>query len=440
MEWQPHTELLPLTVKVPMQLPRAIDNHFDPFVQALPDDFQQQAYQLGAFSRVRKIDSPLQLLHLIMLYCGLDFSLRTCAATFAQTHHSLSDEAVKKRLQRCVPWLKSLLAGVLGLDRVRHDGSLRLIVVDGSTVQERGATTTTYRLHLAIDLIDLALTQAVVTTNLVGEKLQHYTVQEGDVIIADRGYSRATTLLPVIEQGADVIVRYNPQNMVLYHHDNRMLKVDWQHTLKASPSLPHVIPVYLSQGNKRVSAYVHAIPLPAEQADRARRQARQIARKNGHTTQALTLYLRGWLLIFSSVPADVIDTETIQTLYRARWQVELCIKRMKSLLKIDQLRAKKNSALAELYLYGKLLYAAVVERRSSERFVSKSGLGLSQARVLTPWRMLQQASIEVQSMLLMLFPPKPSLLDACLHSFRERPRKRKLQTLPDAIYLLMQQA
>jgi hypothetical protein len=33
---------------------------------------------------------------------------------------------------------------------------------------------------------------------------------------------------------------------------------------------------------------------------------------------------------------------------------------MKSLLDLDQLRAKKGNALAELYLYGKLLYAAVV--------------------------------------------------------------------------------
>jgi hypothetical protein len=420
-----------------MQLPHSLDSDFDPFIQALPDDFQEQAYQLGAFSRARKIDSPLQLLHLIMLYCGLDFSLRTCAATFAQTHQQLSDEAVKKRLQRCVPWLKSLLADVLGLHRIRHDGSFRLIVVDGSTVQERGAITTSYRLHLAIDLIDLALTQAVVTTNHEGEKLQHYTIQEGDVIIADRGYSRATTLLPVIDQGADVIVRYNPQNMALYHQDDRMLKVDWQQTLNASPSLPHVIPVYLSQGNKRVRACVHAFPLPAAQADHARRQARQIARKNGHTTQALTLYLRGWLLILSSVPAEVIDSQTIQSLYRARWQIELCIKRMKSLLKIDQLRAKKNSALAELYLYGKLLYVAVVERRSSCRFAGHVGLGLSQARVLTPWRMLQQASIEVQSALLMLFPPKQDQLDIYLHSLRERPRKRRLQTLPDDIYLLV---
>lgn len=421
-----------------MPLPPHINTRFDPFVQALPQDFQQQAYQLGAFSRARKLSSPLQLLHLIMLYCGLDFSLRTCAATFAQSQQQLSDEAVKKRLQRCVPWLKYLLTHVLGLHRIRHDGSLRFIVVDGSTIQERGATTSSYRLHLAIDLLDLALTQAVVTTNQVGEKLQHYTIQEGDVLIADRGYSRTTTLLPVIDQGADVIVRYNPQNMVLYHHDERMLKVDWQRTLDTLTPISQVIPVYLSHASLRISGYVHAIPVPIEKADQARRRAKKIACKNGRTTKPLTLFLSGWLLIFTSIPPDVIDTQAIQALYRARWQVELSIKRMKSLLNIDQLRAKKNSALAEVYLYGKLLYAAVLERRLNQHFVGDKGLGLSQTRMLTPWRVLQQVSCEMQSALLMLFPSNPAQSEAYWRSIKERPRRRKLQTLPDDIYQLVQ--
>jgi IS4 transposase len=42
-------------------------------------------------------------------------------------------------------------------------------------------------------------------------------------------------------------------------------------------------------------------------------------------------------------------------LYRVRWPVELVIKRLKSILHIDQLRARKDSLLADLYLHGKWL-------------------------------------------------------------------------------------
>ena len=64
--------------------------------------------------------------------------------------------------------MKSLLSGVFGLDKVVNSGSLRFIVIDGSTVQEPGATGTTYRLHIAIDLINLSLRQVEVTTDKVG--------------------------------------------------------------------------------------------------------------------------------------------------------------------------------------------------------------------------------------------------------------------------------
>ncbi len=43
---------------------------------------------------------------------------------------------------------------------------------------------------------------------------------------------------------------------------------------------------------------------------------------------------------------------TVAALYRVRWQVEPVIKRMKSVLDIDKLRARENSILAELYLPG----------------------------------------------------------------------------------------
>ena len=59
-------------------------------------------------------------------------------------------------------------------------------------------------------------------------------------------------------------------------------------------------------------------------------------------------------------------------LYRVRWQVELVIKRLKSILNINQLRARKDGLLADLYLNGKLLYAWVLEKRTRQRRGEKS--------------------------------------------------------------------
>lgn len=65
-------------------------------MQALPADFEQHAFETGAFSRARKIKNPTQLMQLIMLYCGQDLSLRSCAGQFTHAHGALSDMGVKK--------------------------------------------------------------------------------------------------------------------------------------------------------------------------------------------------------------------------------------------------------------------------------------------------------------------------------------------------------
>ena len=86
-----------------MQLPPSLGKRFEQFVQALPEDYQQQAYDFKAFERARKIKSPLQLLQLVMLYCGLDLSLRSCAGEVAHLQGYLSDTAVKKDCRPVFP-------------------------------------------------------------------------------------------------------------------------------------------------------------------------------------------------------------------------------------------------------------------------------------------------------------------------------------------------
>ena len=74
-------------------------------------------------------------------------------------------------------------------------GQFRLIVIDGSTAQGPGANQTWYRLHLALDLVKLNFVHAAVTDKYEGEHLDHYPLQEGDVVVVDRGYNQPATLV-----------------------------------------------------------------------------------------------------------------------------------------------------------------------------------------------------------------------------------------------------
>ena len=79
-----------------MPQPPSLDSRFETFVQALPADYVAQAYEFKAFERARKIKSPEQLLQLVMLYCGLDLSLRSCAGELSHQQGYISDTGVKK--------------------------------------------------------------------------------------------------------------------------------------------------------------------------------------------------------------------------------------------------------------------------------------------------------------------------------------------------------
>lgn len=424
-----------------MKLPPVLDIRFAEFLQVIPEDFQDTAREFRAFVRPRKVKSPLQLLELVMLYCGLDLSLRGCAGEVAQAQGYLTDTAVQKRLAACVPWVKALLSEMFGLRDVVNSGSLRFIVIDGSTVQAPGATGTSYRLHIAIDLINLTIRQIEVSTDKVGEHLDHYQLDCGDVVLIDRGYNQPKTLIPFLDRGGDVILRYNAHSMNLYEEkavddEMEMIKIDWEAHLKKMGKQPGCVPAYLCHKGKRIRVYLHAVPLPPEKAAEARRQARKRSKKKGGAAEK-TLYLSEWVLVLSSVIPEVLTTETVGALYRVRWQVELVIKRLKSLLDVDELRSRKGSKLSDLYLHGKLLYAVAVEKVAQKRYPA-ARRKMDGTRKLTDWRLWQTVADSVKAGIKSCFPPKACYTADYLRSIAERPRKRKLQTMPEKVMELIE--
>lgn len=89
------------------------DTMFGNIVQELPMEVAAMAREFRAFARSRAVRSPEQLLRAVLLYCGLDYTLREVAANFTQVGRRLSDEAVRGRLSACEPWLEAMLQQML---------------------------------------------------------------------------------------------------------------------------------------------------------------------------------------------------------------------------------------------------------------------------------------------------------------------------------------
>ncbi|MCP4936006.1 MAG: transposase, partial [bacterium] len=365
----------------------------------------------------------------------IDQALRDTAGTFALLEERITDTAIHKRLKACLPWVKALLRKMMGQEiEGLEAGRLRFIVVDGSTVQGPGAKETWYRLHIAIDLVNLHLVHVEVTDKYEGEHLDHYPLQDGDVVIIDRGYNQPKTLIAQASKGVSLVLRYNAHGMNLYRESGE--KINWAEELKNCHEKTHCIKVQVRHKGEYIEGYVHACRLPPEQAAQARRRVRANAKKKGHTVRQSTLLLAEWVLVFTTLPPSLLSSDTIAQLYRVRWQVELVIKRMKSLLDIDRLRAREGGELAELYLHGKLLYIWVVEKRARRR-CGQDWNRLDQARSATWWRPWKRIKQEIDTMINAVSTWDLSRWDVCIEVMQERPRKRPLQILPDRVVALI---
>jgi hypothetical protein len=71
----------------------------------------------------------------------------------------------------------------------------------------------------------------IVTDKHTGESLKHYSFNQGDVAIVDRGLCHVNAIIEL--QHADVIVRYSQSSMPLYHDD--ITDFDLIHWLKPNP-------------------------------------------------------------------------------------------------------------------------------------------------------------------------------------------------------------
>jgi len=358
--------------------------------------------------------------------------LREVAGTCTALYEAITDQAVAERVRACGPWVQAILRRML--PPAQGDtlpAGRRLVVIDASSIQAPGATGTDHRLHIALDLLSLQFLEVLVSDVHTGETLKHFSLGPGDVALADRGSAQCQGMSAVVAQGADLIVRLNPFSVVVGDAAGTLLdlvvilKRQHMETLRTL-----AVTLRSAGGQHAVPGWVHAYRLNAEQATRARQKCRQGHKKG--TPSAASLFLAGWVLVFTTLAPAVLTAQTIMALYRCRWQVEIAIKRWKSVLDVDALRAKARSPLAEVWLHGKLLYALMLERRTRRQLGNSWGR-LDHERVGTWWRVWGMLKDAVAPMITGALFWKEDAWAACLKVLAQRPRRRTFQQLPAAV-------
>jgi hypothetical protein len=366
-------------------------NRWEDVLALLPSELEALARSCGAFLRRRRVCGVSDLIWLVLQYAVSDMVLIELAVWYSIViKQDISDVAVLKRLRHCRKFVGSVIVQLLQQRRIRlcQRPGLRLRLIDATVVSQPGSHGTDYRIHISFDLGNLCLDGVEVTSGEGGESLARFPAQTGDVYVGDRGYAYARSLGHVLAAASNFAVRINWQNLPLQDQIGQRLDIiAWlKRTFGEAGGVDRETEVQLPTPQGIFPARLLARALPQEAADRARQRAYKAAKKKGRTPSESTLVAAGYVLVLTNLPAEEWSAEQVLDLYRIRWQVEMLIKRMKSELHLDHLRAR-DPELAQTYLLGKLLAIVLLDMLTEDVTQSVPDWLTSLDQPISPWRL-----------------------------------------------------
>jgi hypothetical protein len=217
----------------------------------------------------------------------------------------LSDVAVLGRLAGAADWLEAVASALLAARVAPESGGRRLRLVDGTAVCHPGADRTSWRLHATFDPGAQRLVRLELTDGRGAERLSRFAWAAGDVAVADRYYARPRELRPVVEAGADLVVRTGWNSLRLITPEGEPFGLPAALDAVGEGPAEHAVRVDERRPDgAALPLRLVVARLPADAAGRARRRLREDATKRGRTPDPRSLAAAGFVLLLTSLPPD----------------------------------------------------------------------------------------------------------------------------------------
>jgi hypothetical protein len=345
---------------------------FDELLKLLPDDWESKANELGAFERAREIKSPEALLRLILLYLTEGKSYRgTKALTQLLGEAEMSDVAILKRIRNSAEWLKWLCqhiyrrAGlIVSKPKWLRDRDVKL--VDGTEDVKCGVRRQCYMLHYSLDLFTLDAGELHVTDRRTGEKLANFKeFGKGDIVMGDRAYGTLSGIAWLLESEADYVLRLKSGGFNIYTKKGHKIDVFKRLSrLKEGKTASFTAQCVINDHYEPIRICAMRKDTDSERKGLKRLTKENQRKQGGKPVTDLQRESNKYIILATSL-GDEVTADQVLELYRARWQIEIAFKRLKSLFQYNDLPAT-NSESVKAWFYGKLLLAALCETLVSD--------------------------------------------------------------------------
>lgn len=174
-------------------------------------------------------------------------------------------------------------------------------------------------------------------------------LEKDDLVLRDLGFFKIASLKKIDEKKAYYLSRYFLATNLFIDEK----KVD---LLKFLESKKHfnIIDEEVKISNQKLATRLIAIKVSDDIYNERVRNLKKAYRQRRKTPKQSTLKLQQYVIFITNIPKEMIASKHIGTIYRLRWEIELCFKRWKSIFKIDRLTGT-NGNRTLCFIYAKLI-------------------------------------------------------------------------------------
>ena len=339
-------------------------------IREMPNGYEEACFETGAIVRKRDIKNPddLMMLDLFHLMTGCSLVEISTISALAEIG-DISDVAFMKRFKNCNKWFEWIIDKVISDGLISYQlpdsiSGFRVLAIDASDVVEKGRSARTYRLHFALDI--KKMTAALY--NIVGEKLSNFSLNKGDLVLADRAYGTATSIQHCNECGADYILRIRANGLSLCNENGDRINL-YEHMADTEAG-----DYYCFAKTKENGLLPIRVCFKKKDPDALKRTQKGLHKRETKRQFVIsdeTKAFNEYIVVITSLSDSVSASEVLDA-YRYRWQVELYFKRLKSILNYGELPKKTEESIFA-WLNGKLMIALLMEKIIGRASFSPTG-------------------------------------------------------------------
>jgi len=352
-------------------------DHFPAFLARFPGKLELEGLsrQTKAFQRRRGVRSGTDLFRLALAWGSGGYSRQHVAAWAGERGiATLTQEALIQRLHGAGEFLEAVTGQLLarvGAAPAWHGRVLR--IGDSTSLSKPASKGTDWRVHCVYDLGVGGFTPLEVTDKHGGEALDRGKPVAGEIRMADRGFANAQSWQRFLqarqqpEEQNDFIVRMRWNTIRLIDQAGELFDIiAW---LKTRPcdSDTYEITASARSGKHQRPMQIRLIARrkPPEAIEATHKHLRQQASRKPTRIDPRSLIAAEYLVLATSLPAEDLPSGEVLAAYRLRWQIELAIKRLKSLMKVGEIRTRTEVG-TRCWLHAKLIVALLCDHLSQD--------------------------------------------------------------------------